>query len=309
MAERLPYLNNFAQYMLDLQITRNPLHKECYVVFCDVTRDHYQDAIITEVGRIMKYCMVYKQTDMNYVQEDVYSPQRNQTLTEMLFEDTDNPWIVSLTITGFYEQFGRIPRMDDQIVIDGIRYAISEVRPCNRNLDHILLLKIYPERDPIVETFGLSKMIDNGNGTMFASCTGNPKFMSSCIILADESVYQLPWVPFNSTFTIPGTNAKFSFCNSVSNYTFSEYKWDPVTGIPTITCPSGAPLIIEDCEFATYKPMEGDERPVYVTLDGTTPTTDSILYVTPLPLGEWYRIYIQDDKGETLHYDNPALNL
>lgn len=309
MAERVEYLNRYAQYMLDLQITRNPLHKEVYVVFCDVTRDHYQDAIIEEQGRIMKYAMVFKSTDMHYVQEDIYSSQRNQVLSEMLLEDTDNPWVISLTITGFYEQFGRIPRMDDQVVIDGIRYAISEVRPCNRNLDHIILLKVYPERDPVVEEFAISKVIDNHDGTMFVSCSGNPKFMSFCIILADESVYQLPWVPFNTTFKIPGTEVKFSFCNSVSNYTYSTYYWNPDTGIPEIKCPSGAPKIVEDCEFAKYIAMEGDERPVYFTVDGTTPTSDSTIYSTPIPMGEYYRIYFMDANGTQLHYDNPALNL
>ena len=133
MLESLQPLNEFASGMADLQLDRNPLAQEVIVIFNSVTRDHYQDSILQEECRIKKMAVVKKDTDMDYVQQ----------LGDLLLEDEDSiPWIVSMTKTGF----PRALRLDDQILIDGLRYTISATRPANRSIDSIVNVSIYPDR-------------------------------------------------------------------------------------------------------------------------------------------------------------------
>lgn len=134
MIERINRIDKYACGMLDLQMARHPLSCEVIVIFNDVMRDHYQDAVGVESSRVKKIALVRKNTDMNYVQE----------IGDVLLEDNlqELPWIVSMTKTGL----PRIPKMDDQIAIDGIKYTISMVKPVNRNIPSIVELLIYPER-------------------------------------------------------------------------------------------------------------------------------------------------------------------
>ncbi len=133
MDERIAHLNKFAAGIADLNIAHNPCHSEIAVVFNDVVLDQYQDSVVKETQRVNKLAVVSKNPDMSYVQE----------LGDVLLEDTDQlPWLISLTITGL----PRIPRFNDCVIIDGVKYTISKVKPMNRNLQSLLILMVYPER-------------------------------------------------------------------------------------------------------------------------------------------------------------------
>lgn len=149
MLESLQPLNEFASGMADLQLDRNPLAQEVIVIFNSVTRDHYQDSVLQEECRVKKMAVVKKDTDMEYVQQ----------LGDLLLEDEDSiPWIVSMTRTGF----PRALRLDDQILIDGLRYTISATRPANRSIDSIVNVSIYPDRTDKDELklYNLTKLSD-----------------------------------------------------------------------------------------------------------------------------------------------------
>lgn len=135
MDNRNAILNRYAAGMADIWLSRTQLTSKVILIFNEVTRDHYQDAIHTETQRVMKLAAVKKNADMNYVQE---------LFGEILLEDNleQLPWVVSLTMTCL----PRVPKMDDQIIINGLKYTISMVSPKNRNLTSLLSLLIYPER-------------------------------------------------------------------------------------------------------------------------------------------------------------------
>lgn len=160
-----PIIDNYAAKMADLQLSRNPLSVECMLVFNDVTRDIYQDAVVTEVARIKKRCLVKKSEDMHYVQEQELE----------LLEDYDaNPWIVSITTSNL----PRIPKMDDQVVIEGIKYTISQVKPINRSVQSIILMSVYPERSASVDNlyiYSLDKVHDDVYSIVYG---GNPTHYS-----------------------------------------------------------------------------------------------------------------------------------
>lgn len=127
-------LNNFTSGMMDIQLPRNPLASEVILIFNESVRDHYQDVIVTEDCRIKKLALVKKDPDMNYVQQE---------MDELLEDNIEQlPWLVKLTMT----DLPRRPRAEDQILIEGLRYNISYVKPLNRSLDNIVLLTVYPDR-------------------------------------------------------------------------------------------------------------------------------------------------------------------
>lgn len=131
---RIAILGNLATGILDMQMARNPLASEVVLVFVNSVYDQYQDATVVETDRVKKYGMVKKNVDMEYVQE----------LGDILVEDDLEhlPWLVSVTMTGLPRQ----PRQNDQILVDGLLYTISAVRPMNRNMDTVVNLFFYPER-------------------------------------------------------------------------------------------------------------------------------------------------------------------
>lgn len=130
---RINLLDRFASGMADIQIERNPLRKEVILILNEVYRDHYQDVVSREVSRHKKWAMVNKNVDLNYVQE----------MDITLVEDVDQiPWIVTMTITAL----PRVPRAEDQILVDGLKYTVSMVKPMNRQLQSVVLLMVYPER-------------------------------------------------------------------------------------------------------------------------------------------------------------------
>lgn len=138
-------LNLFASGMADIQLSRNPLAEEVHIIFNDVQRDHYQDSVLVESCRIKKLAMVKKDTDMDYVQQEGF---------ELLEDESSLPWTVSITTTGL----PRAPRQDDQVLINGIRYNVSGVKPSNREIDSIILLFIYPDRtdEDELKLYGMS---------------------------------------------------------------------------------------------------------------------------------------------------------
>lgn len=182
-----PVLNYYMVKMADLQISRNPLSQECIVIFNDVERDHYQDAVVTETARVKKRVLVAKTEQMHYVQEEGLS----------LLEDTGEiPWTISLSITGL----PRVPRMDDQIMLEGIKYTIAEVKPVNRSTPGLVMLKVYPERsseeDPLA-VYSLTVAHDDVLSMVYGGAPTHIAFTSEAI--KDESLR----LPFTSYFVPP----------------------------------------------------------------------------------------------------------
>lgn len=137
-------MNRFASGMAEIVLTRTMLSREVILVYNVVTRDHYQDPVTVEEGRYKKLAMIKKTMDMQYVQE-LLGP-------EFLEDSLDQiPWLVNLT----YEFLPRIPRMDDQILIEGILYSISAVKPMNRDLESLITLFIYPERKSQIDKLAI----------------------------------------------------------------------------------------------------------------------------------------------------------
>ena len=199
-------LNYFTSSMVDLQLDRNPLSQEVIVIFNKVQRDHYQDSITTEEGRVKKRAIVKKDLDMSYVQQ----------LGDVLLEDDEHiPWIVSMSTTNLI----RIPRTDDQVLIDGIRYYISYVKPVNRSIDSIVNISIYPDRndEDRLAIYSLQKLQDGYVDILYG---GDPKqiaFESKALV--DES-YRLP---FDSIIKFPGEYGRVYIFDKSGKYTSFKY--------------------------------------------------------------------------------------
>lgn len=154
-------LNKYILGMADLQIVRNPLSSEAVLILNETRRDIYQDAIALEVDRVKKHVVIKKNLDMSYVQE----------LGDVLLEDSDQiPWLVSMTIS----DLPRIPRMDDQLLVEGIKYTISFVRPLNRSLSSVVILLIYPERAAEEDPLKVYR-VEELTGGISITYGGNPK--------------------------------------------------------------------------------------------------------------------------------------
>lgn len=133
MERQLGLLSKYYAGMTDLNFSHNPLSQECIFIVNDIEYDQYQDAVKVERCRVKKRCLVKKNPDMYYVQE----------FNDELIEDTDEiPWIVSITITDLKEK----PKASDQILINGLKYTISKVKPINRNVEAVFNCLVYPER-------------------------------------------------------------------------------------------------------------------------------------------------------------------
>jgi len=198
MDARKQYMNRFASGMAEIVLSRTMLSREVIIVFNEITRDHYQDATITEIGRFKKLAMIKKTLDMQYVQE-ILGPE--------LLEDNlgQIPWVVNLTT----ENMPRVPRMDDQVIIEGIRYTISVVKPMNRDLESLISLFIYPERvlgeDPlaiksvqfIVDGVVVDSLPSNNEVILDIVYGGYPRFMS---------FDGVNWIEFLSKVKVPVQN-------------------------------------------------------------------------------------------------------
>lgn len=158
MDARKQHMNKYASGMAEIVLSRTMLSREVLVVFNTITRDHYQDATITETGRYKKLAMIKKTMDMQYVQE-LLGP-------ELLEDNLDQiPWVVNMTT----ENLPRVPRMDDQVIIEGIRYTISVVKPMNRDLESLISLFIYPERVVGEDPLAIKSVTYSVNGQTVAS--------------------------------------------------------------------------------------------------------------------------------------------
>ena len=200
-------LNYFASSMVDLQLDRNPLAQEVIVIFNSVTRDHYQDSVVVEECRIKKMAIVKKDPDMSYVQQ----------LGDILLEDDEHvPWIVSLTTTGLL----RIPKQDDQILIDGTRYYVSYVKPANRSVDSIINLSIYPDRydEDKLQVYSLSVLEDGCIDILYG---GQPIEMSFDIdSIADKSKRE----EFKSIVSFPTDEGVLVLFDPEGNYVTYKFK-------------------------------------------------------------------------------------
>ena len=199
-------LNYFASGMVDLQLDRNPLSQEVVVIFNEVQRDHYQDSITTEKGRVKKRAIVKKDADMSYVQQ----------LGDVLLEDDDHiPWIVSMTTTNLI----RIPKTDDQILIDGVRYYVSYVKPANRSIESIVNISIYPDRNDEDELaiYSLQRMPDGFVDILYGGAPKQIAFESMAI--PDESLR----LPFESIIKFPGDKGRVYLFDETGKYVSFKY--------------------------------------------------------------------------------------
>lgn len=141
---RVQALNAFSRGMADLNLSRNPLASEVIVVFNDDKLDHYLDSRPTEGVRVKKLAMVNKHNTLDYV----------QTLTgEFVMEGDVIPWVVNMTTTNL----PRLPKVNDNIIIDNVKFAVSSVHPLNRNVDSLISLLVYPERTYYAEGLEILK--------------------------------------------------------------------------------------------------------------------------------------------------------
>lgn len=207
MDERLKILNRFVTGIVDINITRNPLHSEVSVVFNDAVLDQYQDSIVKESCRVKKYALVRKNVDMSYVQE----------LGDILLEDTDQlPWMVGMSMTGL----PRIPKFNDYIILDNVKYTISAVKPFNRQIDSIIWCFIYPERTDFTESLEIISVTPFVNGFPLENI---PLDYDKLIVLdilykgfpTEYSFDGITWKPFRSRIPF-FLNSEFGACKEVN---------------------------------------------------------------------------------------------
>lgn len=128
--------------MFDRTISRNPLHRNIVIIENEILRDQYQDSFVQESGRFLKNASV-KKASQNFTQFF--------EIDELSEDITDTPWEFTFTQTGLT----RIPRTDDRILMGGILYTISKVKPFNRETPTLVTALAYTERDlpeDVIET-------------------------------------------------------------------------------------------------------------------------------------------------------------
>lgn len=119
--------------MADLKIEKHPARSDFVYIFNDATKDQYGDSFIEEVGRVLKSGILQLKPDLQYLQD----------IEEELIEDDKEPYVVVLTITDML----RKPMASDYVLIEGVLYKVSYVKPTNRYTQVIFDCLIYPERD------------------------------------------------------------------------------------------------------------------------------------------------------------------
>lgn len=144
-------LGRFTAQMADIRISHHPLRRTLLFVFNETEFDIYQDSHTVERWRLLKEGIVQKKTDMYYVQENFGA--------DVLVNDTGDPWVVTCSCLGF----PRLPMLDDRVLIEGLVYSISGVKPTNRDSRGVLELLVYPERTHYLDALavhGVSFSVD-----------------------------------------------------------------------------------------------------------------------------------------------------
>ena len=96
--------------------------------------DLYNDAHVVQYHNYDKKAIVKKNVSLCYVQE---------AFEDILQEDNlEVPWIFILTVTGL----PRKVQSEDKILLEGVLYTVSRVRPVNRETAGVLQCLCYPER-------------------------------------------------------------------------------------------------------------------------------------------------------------------
>lgn len=196
MEKQQGILKNYIASLTDINYDHNPLSLECIFIVNEAVYDQYQDMTRVERDRVKKRCIVKKNPEMYYVQE----------FGEDLLEDTDEiPWIVSITSTNLKEK----PKAFDQILIQGVKYTISKVKPINRNVEAVFNCVVYPERseDDFLQVY----KVLYSEGVLSIVWGGDPKEMS----FDGET-----WIPFKSFFSLQEKPSKLYLKD---NETIVEY--------------------------------------------------------------------------------------
>lgn len=181
-------ISRFTAQMADLRMSCHPLRRTLLFILNETEFDIYQDSHTVERYRLIKDGIVRKQTDMYYVQENFGA--------DVLVNDTDTPWVVTCTCLGF----PRLPMLDDRVLIEGLVYSVSAVKPTNRDSRGVLELLVYPERTHYLDqlgVYGVSFSVD-GVSKGFGSVVGR-----RCVLDVIWGGYPIrmsfdkkTWVPF-----------------------------------------------------------------------------------------------------------------
>lgn len=122
-----------SQAMADIKISHHLLKSEAIIVLNDKEYNIYGDAETDESTRVKKEIILRKNVDLAYI----------ETMDDVLLDDGEQlPWVVVLTHSGL----PRTLHAEDFIIIEGVQYTISRVKPSNRFRDSIYNCLIYPER-------------------------------------------------------------------------------------------------------------------------------------------------------------------
>lgn len=132
---RLSYIDRLSSGLADVRISRSPLRKDVVICLNKADEDIYRDVVTSqEFYRVNKQAIVQKNPSMYYVQE---------TYGILLEPEDQLPWVVIVTLT----DLPRPLKLNDRIVVSGVVYVVSKVKPTNRELGSIIECLVYPERD------------------------------------------------------------------------------------------------------------------------------------------------------------------
>lgn len=132
---RVKQISNFTSGLVDIQIARHPLRSQVVIIFNETVYDIYKDATTEEVSRVNKYAIVERDKDRFYIQDWLGE--------EFLDDDLDKvPWLLTFTTTSLV----RIPKHDDVIVIEGVKFTVARVKPINSRIKSVITVLVYPER-------------------------------------------------------------------------------------------------------------------------------------------------------------------
>lgn len=137
---RVKQISNFTSSIVDLQISRHPLRSRVVVVFNTTNYDIYKDATNVESSRVNKWAIVEKEKDLHYIQ---------QLLDDdfLIDDDAQLPWMITMTLSGL----PRLPKQDDVIIIDGLKFTVARVMPIHKRIKSVLTAFVYPERSEVVD--------------------------------------------------------------------------------------------------------------------------------------------------------------
>lgn len=182
-------LARFTAQMADIRISHHPLKRALLFILNETEFDIYQDSHTVERWRLLKDGIVQKKADLFYVQENFGA--------DVLVNDTGDPWVITCTCLGF----PRLPMLDDRVLLEGLVYSVSAVKPTNRDSRGVLELLVYPERTDYLDqlaVYGVSFSVD-GVGKPLGSVLGR-----SCVMDVIWGGYPMrmsfdkkTWFPFS----------------------------------------------------------------------------------------------------------------